>query len=164
MANGIVTINTDAGFFHIDRVGSFAYWIKADDLHLKGSGMFKGKCKSPLDAELKAIINALHVLRKANHKGIKKIIFNRDNINATSRKNGSQLQNKIYLMLRELRNKSIKEGAIKGRYPFYEFRHVRAHTDKEDKRSWVNNWCDKECKIQLAKWNAANRQRKFESK
>lgn len=48
---GLVTINTDAGFYTIEKIGSYAYWIKGDNLFLKGSGVFKEKCTSPLDAE-----------------------------------------------------------------------------------------------------------------
>jgi len=28
----------------------------------------------------------------------------------------------------------------------YEFRHVKAHSGKNDARSFVNEWCDKEAK------------------
>lgn len=149
---GIVTINTDAGWYPHDKVGSFAYWIKADGLHLHGSGVFKELCTSSTDAELKAMINAVHVLKASGYKHITKIIFNRDNIKAKSGKRGNANQQLLYKMLRKMRDESIKLNIIKGIYPFYEFRHVKAHSDGADKRSYVNNWCDQQCKMRLKEW------------
>ncbi len=153
---GIVTINTDAGFFPMQKVGSYAYWIKADGLHLHGSGMFRDKCNNPTDAEYKAIINALHVLKCSGYIPIKKIIFNRDNINVESKKKGHDNQRKIYLLIRQLRKQSIKNKIIKGIYPFYEFRHVKAHNGTSDKRSWVNDWCHNQCSLRLKEWLIKN--------
>lgn len=145
---GIVTINTDAGFYPIEKIGSFAYWIKGDNLFLSGSGVFKNLCKNPTEAETKALINAVSVLIQSGYTDITKVIFNRDNIYAKSSKNGNELEKMLYEKLRVLRQKCKYTGSE----PFYEYRHVRAHTNKKNARSWVNDWCDKECKRQLREY------------
>lgn len=146
----IVTINTDAGFYHEEKIGSFAYWIKGKELFLRGSGLFKTSCINSTDAEMKAILNALHVLDISGYTNIEKIIFNRDNIHAKSSQRGNELQRKISSKISELR----KKCKYKSRYPFFEFRHVKAHSSTEKARNWVNDWCDKECTRQLRAWRS----------
>ena len=43
--------------------------------------------------------------------------------------------------LRKMFNRSFTEKGID-----IEFRHVKAHTGKDDARSYVNDWCDKNAK------------------
>lgn len=149
-----ITINTDAGFYHIEKVGSFAYWVVSDGLLLKGSGMLKGKCKNPTECETKAICNAIHILLKSDFDfcGVKKIIINRDNINAKSGKNGKPEQQKLTKLIRELKKKCYDTD-----YPMIDFRHVKSHNGTSDKRSFVNDWCDKECTRQLREWKAKHK-------
>lgn len=154
MGKGIVTINTDAACHHQKGVGSYAYWIKSDDLFLKGSGIFKDKCKGSTDAEFQAIINALFILKSSSIPEIHLIIFNRDNINTGSKKKGNKYQKMIYYMLKEIYQSKCSWAK---KYPhrftkFYEFRHVKAHSETTDKRSYVNKWCDNECKKQIREW------------
>ena len=147
MSKGIVTINTDAGFYPIEKIGSYAFWIKGDNLFLQGSGVFKELCKNPLDAEMKAIINAFHVLKATGYKA-EKIIVNRDNVNA---KSGTQtpLQNKMKKLIKEIKLSSIHPSHPNYVGKYVEFRHVKAHKHTDDKKHWVNDWCDKRCKIEL---------------
>lgn len=149
-----ITINTDAGFYPHDKIGSYAYWIVSDGLLVKGSGVFKDLCRNPTDAETKAMCNAVHVLLKADFDfcGVKKIIFNRDNINAKSGMNGTAPQKKLTKLFRK-----VKQKCPDSTPPIVEFRHVKAHTNKDDKRSYVNNWCDQQCKMQLKEWNLKNK-------
>lgn len=148
MAVGTVTINTDAGFYPIDKIGSYAYWIKGDGLFLSGSGVFKGKCDNSTEAEIKSIINAIHILDASGFTNIKKLIINRDNIHARSSQKGNELQRKLSIKISQLR----KKCNYKGRYPFFEFRHVKAHSHTKEPRNWVNDWCDKRCKEELKKY------------
>lgn len=142
----VCTINTDAGYYPREKIGSFAYWIKADGLHLKDSGILKGVVKNPLEAEMKAIINALFILDRSNYTGIAKLIINRDNISAKSSKSSqNELERKLALQISTLR----KKCGYRGLKPFFEFRHVKAHSGKGDPRSWVNEWCDEQCKTEL---------------
>lgn len=145
---GWVTINTDAGFYPIEKIGSYAYWIKADGLFLKGSGVFKDACKSPLEAEFRAIINAIHILDTSGYIGITKIVFNRDNIYTGAKKKGNFYEQMLADKIRKLRKKCNYNDPE----PFYEFRHVKAHTRITAARFYVNSWCDQECKKQLREY------------
>lgn len=48
-------------------------------------------------------------------------------------------------------NKVLNESKNKA---IIEFRHVKAHTGINDKRSYVNDWCDLEAKKQLRRVSA----------
>lgn len=147
MANGIITVNTDAGWYPNEKIGSFAFWIKGDNLFLRGSGSFKDICSSSTDAETKSIANAIHILSKADLTGVRKIIFNRDNIHANPKHNGKEAQKKLHNQIQYLKSKYGKNGD--GVVLEIEFRHVRAHTKTKDARSAVNRWCDEQCKMRL---------------
>lgn len=104
-----ITINTDAGFYPLDKVGSYAYWIVSDGLLLKGSGLFKDNCKSATQAETRSMCNAVAILLKANFDftNVKNVYFNRDNIHATSGRNGTYEQKKLTSLLKQLKEKKI---------------------------------------------------------
>ncbi len=146
-----ITINTDAGFYPHDKVGSWACWIVSDGLLLKGSGIFKEPCKNATDAEIKAMVNAVSILLKSNFDftGVRNIIFNRDNINAVGGHNGSPPQAKLSRLILQLKRKCGDHH-----YPAVEYRHVKGHSGKNDKRSYVNDWCDQQCTAQLKIWKS----------
>lgn len=146
---GWVTINTDAGFYPYDKVGSYAYWIKGDNLFLKGSGIFKEQCNNSLEAETKAIINALHLLIATKRTDFTKIVFNRDNINAKPGKHLRLLQPILDKKLNALKSQCNFNGK-----KFYMYRHVKAHTHTDTAKHWVNDWLDKQCKQELRKWKS----------
>jgi hypothetical protein len=152
----IVTINTDAGFYPREKFGSYAYWIKGNGLFLRGSGVFRDKCKNPQEAELKAIINAVTMLLSDGKSDIHKLIINRDCIHAKSSKNGSELEKLLASLISKLRRKCKYDG----KYPFHEFRHIKAHVHTNTKRNWVNDWCDKQCKLQLKNYVKELKQKK----
>ena len=153
---GWVTVNTDAGFYPREKVGSYAYWIKADGLFLRGSGIFKGESKSSLDCEVKAIVNALAVLFNSGYKP-EKIIVNRDNIYANKSVN-IPAGNKLKTIVKQIKKRSIPNThhryADSGKDQYIEFRHVKAHSHTKDAKHFVNDWCDKRCKEELRKWKA----------
>lgn len=151
MKGYICTINTDAGFYPREKIGSFAYWIKTGNLFLHGGGPLKGKCTDPLDAEMKSIINAVHILDASKFNAISKIIFNRDNINAKSGEQ-TELQKLLKSKLREIRTRCIENlGKANVSEPYWEFRHVKSHSGTGTKRQFVNDWCDQRCKDELRK-------------
>ena len=147
---GIITINTDAGFYPREKFGSYAYWIKGNGMFFRGSGGFRDKCKNPQEAELKAIINAVTILLSNAPKfHFHKLIINRDCIHAKSSKDGSDLEKLLAKLIEKVRYKCKPSNPYDGQYPFHEFRHIKAHTHTNTKRNWVNDWCDKQCKLQL---------------
>lgn len=164
MRGVFITVNTDAGYFPIDKVGSFAYWIKGGDMHLHGSGLFKTKCAGPWQAEMQAIINALHVLKKQNHPPIIGFIFNTDNLNARPGKSGNSLRQTLQKLIKEFKDDAKKKmgkeefgKAMKNVKQYAIFRHVPAHDNTDTKRTWVNDWCDRQCKARLREWLAEHK-------
>ena len=148
---GIVTINTDAGFYPLDKVGSYAYWIRGDGFLKKGSGIFKEECRSSTECEKKAIINALTVLLKSKYKA-EKIIINRDNINANAGRKGDDYSKMMSRIIKKIKINSIPASHKNYTGKYYEFRHVKSHLHTKTARHWVNDWCDKMCTQELKNW------------
>jgi hypothetical protein len=146
---GWITVNTDAGFLPDFKVGSYAYWIKGDDMFYRGSGIFKNYCTNSVDCEVKAMMNALHIIIASGRTDIVKIIFNRDAVGARAKKEGHPNQVMFYNMLDDLKERCGKEWDDN----FCEFRHVKGHTKNPKKaRNWVNNYLDAECTKELKKY------------
>lgn len=153
----LVTINTDASFHPILKHGAYAFWIISNDFKITKSGVFKDKCISPDDAEAKCIINALKVLLSTNnnnHNNINKIIINTDSLNAIALIKNDKDHIKRYIGKNIVRWKHIRiayNNLLNKNKTIIEFRHVKAHSNVNDKRSYVNEWCDSEAKKQLRK-------------
>jgi ribonuclease HI len=153
----LVTINTDASFHLSLKYGAYAFWAICNDWKITKSGVFRKKCLTPDDAEAKCILNALHVVLKA-HKGISKIIINTDSLNAIAYLTNDTAHVRRYKLSTSQRVRFSKMFIdLRRTYQKVpiEFRHVKAHTGINDRRSYVNEWCDLEAKRQLKKVVAA---------
>lgn len=136
-----VTINTDASFK--EGIGAYAFWIKCDHFTLKRSGYFRERVKDPTIAEAQCIANAIAAITdKAENLEFDYVVINTDSKGAISGiKSGSkEIYKFINLLINQLK---ARVGCKK-----VSLRHVKAHSGKKDARSWVNDWCDKECKRQ----------------
>lgn len=154
----IVTINTDASYHPYFKVGAYAFWIISNEGRICHSGSLKKKINRPEQAEFKCIINAFHVLGKQRYKNISKIIVNTDCLNVIHLVQGNKeaiqkyrlaswgnhLVTELFLTKRKFNLQKIE----------CEFRHVKAHADTESKRTWVNDWCDRQAKYHL--WKLIN--------
>jgi len=147
----IVTINTDASFNPQYKLGGYAYWMVGNDKRLKKGGLLKS-CSNNIEAEVKAIANALYRLIKTDFKVVTLLIVNTDcenGINLITGKTETKNQN-IKDTITAIREYILKLKLIhnigKSDFEYVEFRHVKAHTKATDKRSYVNDWCDKEAK------------------
>jgi ribonuclease HI len=147
----LVTINTDASFHPIHKYGAYAFWAVCNEFKITKSGVFRKVCTTPDDAEAKCIINALTVVFSAN-KNITKVIVNTDSLNAIAFLTDDKEHIKRY-GLSTSKHHQFREAFRRvkrfSKDTKIEFRHVRAHTGAEDKRSYVNEWCDAEAKKQL---------------
>lgn len=145
----IATVNTDASFFSKRKLGTYAFWLVCDEFKIQQAGAFKEQVGGADQAEVQCILNALTVLKRREAKGITKVIVNTDSLNAISifRNQKDQVKRfhigswskRYYTMFKKLARD----------LPEVEFRHVRAHTGKQDARSYVNDWCDREAKKEL---------------
>lgn len=147
----LVTINTDASFHPSLKYGAYAFWAICDDFKITKSGVFRKKCQTPDDAESKCIINALTVILKA-HKGISRIIINTDSLNSIAYLTKDEKHIRKYgLSMSKMRQFQQCLTMLPISKTQIEYRHVKAHSGVNDKRSYVNEWCDSEAKKQLRK-------------
>jgi ribonuclease HI len=158
----LVTINTDASFDVNSKFGGYAFWITCDTFREKKSMWFKETCLDSDDSEARSILNALHYTISKDIK-ISKIIVNTDSLNAiailTNDKrhidkylNGKKKKRrKHWSSLRRVLNDLRKVAEAKGGNMNIEFRHVKAHSEVKDARSFVNEWCDLEAKKMMNK-------------
>ena len=136
-----LTINTDASYHQVHKVGTYAFYIVCDLFKIQKGGIFKMKVDSPEKSEMMAIGNAIHmVLAQKELPKIKTIVINTDCLNGGNKISsghrglGKKIQNMIMLLVRLADAEN------------WEIRHVKAHNGKPDARSFVNDWCDKEAK------------------
>lgn len=137
-----LTINTDASYHPEHKVGGYAFYIICDLFKIQKGGMFKVHPKNAMEAEMMCMANAVHiVLHQKELPEFDLVIINSDCLFAFQRigkKSNSPIGKKIALLLRDLRKRT--------NFKKYELRHVKAHSGVQDKRSFVNEWCDKEAK------------------
>jgi ribonuclease HI len=147
----VVTINTDASFNPQYKIGGYAYWVVYNGKRVKRGGILK-ECQNSTEAEIKAIANALYKLTLLKFKDVFLIIVNTDCTPAvdlitgkskTEVKGTNDAIAAIHQYVTELR---ISNGINKIAEEYIEYRHVKAHTKVKDKRSYVNDWCDKVAK------------------
>lgn len=151
-----VTINTDASWSWSEERGSYAFWIVSDSGRVCKSGLLREKVKRAEAAEFQCIINAMYVLTKMDWKDITKVIINTDCLNVIHLVEGNKKAIKRYrlsqwghtfkVQLEDLIAKSDLSATK------IEFRHVRAHVSTDSKKQWVNDWCDREAKLELMKF------------
>lgn len=149
----VITVNTDASFSRNHQIGAYAFWINSDNFKIQQSGMLRKKVTDPTHAECMCILNALHVVfQQENLSKVYMIIVNTDSMNAinvfTSNKKNIhkygikkhwQKYHGRFQLIRFSRGEKVARIRI-------DFRHVKAHSGINDRRSHVNEWCDREAK------------------
>ncbi len=150
----LCTITTDASYNPKYQVGGYAFWAVSNVFKITKSGVFKKKCRNPTDAEIKCIINALMVVLHGC-ESVSKVIVNTDSMNAIHVLTNDKYAQLYYMggvshnaHYRAAYHKVLHTAKSKA---VIEFRHVKAHTENADARSWVNDWCDKEAKKAMRK-------------
>jgi ribonuclease HI len=135
-----VTITTDASFYHTGKVGGFAFQIKSNAGLIKEWGPLQGKISNPTEAELKSLMNALHMLIQKDYK-ISTLTINTDckfivDSTFNVKKSWKPVTKRL---VKEFHNYIFKLN-----YDRLNIKHVKAHTgDLTGKVSWVNDWCDR---------------------
>jgi len=159
-----ITINTDASWHPKWKVGGWAFIIVCDEFRIKKSGPFKESPPGSIEAEIMCIGNAFQEL--LNIKDLPEctwLIINSDCKNGIReiRRQSHSLAKKVFklwhLCIRRTGSKNNK------------FRHVKAHTGFDNKRSHANEWCDINAKKHMYKLKrkaqiANNRKKHEESK
>ena len=136
----LVTINTDASFYPLQKIGGYAIWIASNKGRVKYAAGFKNTLHTQHDAEFKAIINALYLLKKQRWT-ITEIYINTDSQtvidtieNEGAFKKMPQYGKDNYQAYLSI----IKELGVK----YVSLRHVKGHLHTKTARHFVNQWCD----------------------
>lgn len=141
-----ITVNTDASFHPVHKVGGYAFYIICDLFKIQKGGKFKVQPKNAQEAEMMCMANALYaLLTQKELPSTNWIVINSDCLFAFEKigRKKEGIGKTIADILRKVREQTSVKGVI---YPKFEFRHVKAHNGSPDARSWVNEWCDKEAK------------------
>lgn len=141
----LITINTDASFNWELKIGAYAFWIVCDAGKIMHSGAFKNKVANSAQAEMMSIANALKTLAKSNFSGVTKIIINTDFLHYHGYvRNGNSKRDAAVRVLMQVQSELIKKYSLKKNW--LQVRHVKAHAGTDEKRKWVNDWCDEQAK------------------
>lgn len=130
------TVLTDASWCPHEHVAGWAVWIVCNNERYKRYDAFFEKVANAQEAEIKAIINGVHIAKR---------VFNPDHYHVVSDCTGAMTALQGKGTTKEWQNilTNITGDAM------VTFKHVRAHTKGNDKRSWVNNWCDFNAKLAM---------------
>ena len=142
----LVTITTDASFYDGPRVGAYAFWITSNLGRITHADSFRGEINSSDEAEMKCILNALHVLSKQPWV-ITDVIINTDSkgcIHLITQNKHSRWGNELRIRFNDV----VKTLKLTGTVTF---KHVKGHKHNKTARHWCNDWCDKQAKIHAKK-------------
>jgi len=135
------TVITDASYCMESRAGGWAAWINVnypngDHVRLKHHGTFKFRAANSEHAEQMAAMNGIWV---AYAKGATDILLQTDCLNLVNTHGSGRAKGlEDYRMAATLHWPHAKVL----------WKHVKAHNLKNvnDRRTWVNDWCDKMAK------------------
>lgn len=148
----LVTLNTDASFDSNTGIAAFAMWAACDLGRIKFSKVLRDKCKNSDEAEMKAIINAIHIVCD-RIPSVSHIIINTDSLHSIAVfKNDKHHQRKYMGGSKKFSIYRCELNKVVAKFKKsvnIELRHVKAHTDNTDVRSFVNQWCDDNAKEKM---------------
>lgn len=148
-----VTINVDASHNSDHKVGAFAFWIVCNKGKIRQCGPVK-EAADCLDAEMAGIGNAFHALLKADYiTGVTRVYLNCDSIPAMHHIFNQKVKKRrpMALEVQKVVAKVAAKYGLAGVKEWVICAHVKAHSGKETKRKWVNDWCDKNARQQMQK-------------
>lgn len=136
-----ITINTDASYHNELKVGGYAFSIVCNLFRIKKGGRFKANPKNSEEAEIMCIGNAIATLLTQKELPQSNwLVINTDCKNAIRRiQTGSD---PLGLQVKKIHGRLVTKLNSRNN----QFRHVKAHSGKNDARSRVNEWCDAEAK------------------
>jgi ribonuclease HI len=129
------TVISDASFCAQTKAAGRAFWITIDGgERIKKSGKFKTTPKNPSQAELWAALNGLAIALSRNCEFV---LLQTDCL-------------QVVKLLKDKNSKYLKEIVTNISHDFQiATKHVKGHSVVQDKRSYVNRWCDKQAKIHM---------------
>ena len=163
----LVTIFADASFHMESQCAGWAGWAKSTRATISGSGPIKHQVASAGEAEMCAIVNAVHIaIKKGAAMAGDILLIESDCLDALgalerrtplSSPKGRTLHGKRWVRKRKRRQTIIDVFAKVTEGYELRFKHVKGHQDgSKCARSFINNECDRNAKRHMR----AERQRK----
>ncbi|MGE4486344.1 MAG: ribonuclease H family protein [Synergistaceae bacterium] len=145
-----VTIITDASFCPKSGAAGWGHYIISNRGRLIGGGIFKQDVGTSTEAETRAIVNALHLAldkRNAIAEAGDSVLIQSDCMTAlTQLESGLTYSGRSSLTdVQRAFNRLIHTTGIS-----VLFRHVRGHTNRQDRRHWTNRMCDMRAREYMA--------------
>jgi hypothetical protein len=151
------TLCSDASYSPKYKIATWAVYIRTPKQTIQTSGVFKDTIKTKVTnsfwAESMGLANGLFIADKATDLTKQKLIVYCDNIQALTELPINVTPASKHYSYRKLRNSFYKKHikAILEKTLKHETRHVKGHLKKEDwdknsKRNFMNDWCDREAK------------------
>lgn len=133
-----VTVFADASFCGQTKAAAFAFWARNHTQKIQRAVPIRFRCDASTDAELFALAYAIicAVDELACEEG-DTVVAESDCLHAIEILNGDQSGNAEQQEMRQ----SVRNIVARHGLALY-FKHVKAHTDRNDPRSSVNRWCD----------------------
>lgn len=140
----------DASFCPKLKIGTFAFYIIAGGSRW-GSANKLREVGKPDEAELMALVNALHSLKKSsvNNGTISFITIHSDCMNIFGKVNSKSKNNIAKTAMKMINEIRDKNPNVKENQNFFKMQHVKAHTGKPDQISRANEFCHNQAIIQL---------------
>lgn len=157
-----VSIFTDASVSMEQCVGGYAFYIGCVHGKFQKAGILKMQGNDTVLAEMHCIANAIYSLRHFKYKNSKPItevivysdqqqcvkVLNGD-LRSFVKANKREIVEEITYLMMEF---CISEKrSIRDVRKIFTFMHVPAHTERKDKFSVINDWCDKNAKQYMRK-------------
>lgn len=135
----LVTILADASFCPVTKVAGYGYWIACERGKLGGDGGMRLTCDAAQTAEMKALVNALHVgIRHGLVKNGDDVLLQTDCVAAIMAFEGKRTR----LTAQETATVLHFNGMIRAAGIDVKFRHVKGHSGKSEPRYTANRLCD----------------------
>jgi hypothetical protein len=154
MENQLITVFADAS--HWGDAGGYAYWARGDNQRIQGSGAWP--CPNISEAETVGLAVALMIsLDRLTIEDYGSIVLQSDSLDALTcfRDMGFGKQAKSsdrrlhqFTPYNDIQKAFVRKagGMAKERGLSIWLKHVKGHSGKDEARSWVNEWCDREAK------------------
>lgn len=138
------TVLTDASWCPYEKVAGWACWIVCNGERYKRFDAFFEKVETAKEAEIKAIINGVYIAKR---------VFMPDHYHIVSDCTQAMDALKGLGPTKHWKEKLVEIiGDAK-----ITFKHVKAHSSTNDKRTFVNNWCDFQAKMAMRSLRTTNR-------
>lgn len=146
-----VTIITDASYCPDTNVAGYGYWIACERGKQGGGGEMKSLVDGSVEAEMQAIVNAVHIAASLSLvQAQDDILIQTDCMAAIDAFRGTRkvLKKQELEAVYALSRLRCKHGLGIG------FKHVKGHSNNTDARSITNKLCDKRAKESMKRARA----------